>query len=254
MTSVATIAAASITFLAFAADPILIGVPYRHGNTSQASVDLVRNNPDKYRNITDVQFPVQDWTPIIQAQKAADCGVIMIDHWVAAELASFALADVLGLTPGAPVYLQYGPAQPEFLDLAGDAAEGFVWGSVIGTYADEMGMAFRQACMAKYPGTMGMVYSGSGHDTTHMLACVRATVDPSDFDGVGAAIKAISHRGVCGTYTFANDGHIPLSYPNTTGDPEAGQAHLIVQVQDGAHTIISPTLLKQTAIRPEPWM
>lgn len=127
MTSVATIAAASITFLAFAADPILIGVPCPHGNTSQASVDLVRNNPDKYRNITDVQFPVQDWTPIIQAQKAADCGVIMIDHWVAAELASFALADVLGLTPGAPVYLQYGLAQPEFLDLAGDAAEGFVW-------------------------------------------------------------------------------------------------------------------------------
>ena len=85
-----------------------------------------------------------------------------------------------------------------------------------------------------------------------MLACVRATVDPSDFDGVGAAIKAISHRGVCGTYTFANDGHIPLSYPNTTGDPDAGQAHLIVQVQDGAHTIISPTLLKQTDIRPAP--
>ena len=45
MTSVAAIAAASITVPAFAADPILIGVPYPHGSTSQASVDLVRNNP-----------------------------------------------------------------------------------------------------------------------------------------------------------------------------------------------------------------
>jgi branched-chain amino acid transport system substrate-binding protein len=296
------------------------GVPYLHGNTSQASLDLVTANPEKYRNIfqidvaetwygagfvkflsnqksagwvpknnrvhivqeqigytmvisqatqaaiaasggeweqgpiTDIQFPVQDWTPIVQALKDADCGVIMIDHWVAAELASFAQAYVLDPTPGSLVYLQYGPSQPEFLDLAGDAAEGFIWGSVIGVYADEAGMAFREAYMAKFPGTMGMVYTGSGYDAIQILAKVWASVDPADFDAVGAAIKAMSHRGVCGTYTFANPEQTPISYPNMTDDPEAGQAHLIFQVQDGAHTIISPPTHKQADLRPAPWM
>jgi branched-chain amino acid transport system substrate-binding protein len=296
------------------------GVPYLHGNTSQASVDLVRDNPEKYRNIfqidvpetwygagfvrflsnqkaegwvpknnrvhivqeqigyiqviskatqdaiaasggeweqgpvTDIQFPVQDWSPIVQALKEADCGVIMISHWVAAELASFALSYTLDPTPGALVYLQYGPSQPEFLDLAGDAAEGFIWGTVIGTYADEMGMAFREAYMAKYPGTMGMVYTGSGYDTVNILAKVWATVDPSDFDAVGMAIRGVSHRGVCGNYSFASADKGPLSYPNTTDDPDAGQAHLIFQVQDGAHTIISPAVVKQADFRPAPWM
>ena len=296
------------------------GVPYLHGNTSQASLDLVTTNPEKYRNIfqidvaetwygsgfikflsnqkaagwvpknnrihivqeqigytqaiskatqaaiagsggewelgpvTDIQFPVQDWTPIIQALKEADCGTLMIDHWVAAELASFAQAFVLDPTPGSLVYLQYGPSQPEFLDLAGDAAEGFVWGSVIGTYADEMGMAFREAYKARFPGTMGMVYTGSGYDTVQILAKVWASVDPSDFDGVGKAIKAITHRGTCGTYTFANAEQTPLSYPNMTDDPEAGQAHLIYQVQDGEDTIISPAHHKQSDLRAVPWM
>ncbi|NGM44312.1 amino acid ABC transporter substrate-binding protein [Rhodobacter sp. SGA-6-6] len=296
------------------------GLPYLHGNTAQQSLDLVKANPEKYRNIfqidvaetwygagfvkflsnhraggwqpknnrihivqeqigytqviskatqaaiaasggeweqgpiTDIQFPVQDWTPIVQALKDADCGVIMIDHWVAAELASFAQAYVLDPTPGSLVYLQYGPSQPEFLDLAGDAAEGFIWGSVLGVYADEKGMAFRESYQARFPGTMGMVYTGGGYDAIHILAAAWAEADPADFDAVGNAIRAISHRGVCGTYTFATPEQTPLSYPNTTDDPEAGQAHLIFQVQDGAHTIISPETHKQADMRPAPWM
>lgn len=296
------------------------GVPYLHGNTSQASLDLVKANPQKYRNIfqidvaetyygagfvkflsnqkaagwkpknnrvhivqeqigytqviskatqaaiaasggeweqgpiTDIQFPVQDWTPVVQALKEADCGVIMIDHWVAAELASFAQAFVLDPTPGALVYLQYGPSQPEFLDLAGEAAEGFIWGSVIGVYADEKGKAFREAYKAKYPGTMGMVYTGSGYDTIHILAEAWKTADPADFDAVGKAIKAIKYRGVCGTYTFANDTNSPLSYPTMTDDAEGAQAHLIFQVQDGEHKIISPDSHKESDLKPAPWM
>lgn len=296
------------------------GTPYLHGNTSQASLDLFKSDPQKYRNIfqvdvaetwygaglvryisdakaagwapknnrvhivqeqigytqviskatqdaiaasngewavgaiTDIQFPVQDWSPIIQALKEQDAGVIMIDHWVAAELASFANAYVLDPVPGALVYLQYGPSQPEFLDLAAENAEGFIWGSVIGTYADEKGAAFRAAYQAKYPGTMGMVYTGSGYDSVHILAQVWAAVDPGDFDAVGAAIKAIKYRGVCGTYTFANDSNSGTSYPNQTDDPEAGQAHLIFQVQDGAHKIIAPAAFAEGEFRPAPWM
>src|SRR3990167_2535734 len=202
------------------------GTPYLHGNTSQASLDLFKSDPQKYRNIFQVDV-AETWYGaglVRYISDAKDAGVIMIDHWVAAELASFANAYVLDPVQGALVYLQYGPSQPEFLDLAAENAEGFIWGSVIGTYADEKGAAFRAAYQEKFPGTMGMVYTGSGYDTVHILAQVWATVDPSEFDAVGAAIKAITYRGVCGTYTFANDTNSGTSYPNQTDDPEAGQA------------------------------
>lgn len=297
------------------------GVPYLHGNTQIASLNLFKSNPKKYRNIfqidvaetwygsgfikflsnlkasgewtpknnkvhivqgqiaytqviskatqdaikasggewapggvTDVQFPVKDWAPIIQALKESDAGAIMIDYWVAAELASFAQNFALDPVPGSLVYLQYGPSQPEFLDLAGEAANGFVWGSVIGTYADKQGTAFREAYQKRFPGTMGMVYTGSGYDTVQLLAGVWAKTDPKDFDAVGKAIRAVKHRGVCGTYTFDNDTQSGTSYPNQTDDPEAGQAHLIFQVQDEAHRIISPSPFAEVKFKPAHWM
>lgn len=296
------------------------GTLYLNGNTSQATLDLIKSDPQKYRNIfridvaetwygaglvrylqdakaggwtpknnrvqivqeqigytpviskatqdaiaatngewevgaiTDIQVPMQDWSPVIQALKEQDAGVIMIDHWVAAELASFATTYVLDPVPGAPVCLKYGPSLPEFLDLAGDAAEGFIWGSVIGTYNDEKGAAFRAAYQAKFPGTMGMVHTGSGYDTVQILASVWATVDPSDFDAVGKAIKAIRHRGVCRLYTFDNEANSATSCPNMTDDPEGGEAQLIFQVQDGQHKIISPAPFAESTLQPVPWM
>ena len=129
--------------------------PYIHGNTQQASLDLVKANPAKYGHIfqidppetfygagfpafleqlqasggwkpvnnkvhiireqiaytqtisksteealksskfelakiTDIQFPVQDWGPVLQEIRKTGAGVVMVNHWVAAELAAFA--------------------------------------------------------------------------------------------------------------------------------------------------------------------
>ena len=146
--------------------------------------------------ITDIQFPVQDWAPVIRALQDTDAAAIMIDHWVAAELAAFAQQYAFDPVPGALVYLQYGPSQPEFLDLAQGAGEGMVWGTVYGVYADEMGAAFREKYRAQFPGTMGMVYTGGGYDAVHILAKAWEEVgDPDDFDAVGDAIRNIEYRG-----------------------------------------------------------
>ena len=297
------------------------GIPYVHGNTQLASLDLFKTDPKKYRNIfqldvaetwygsglikfasdlkasgkwtpknnkvhivqeqiaytqviskatqdaiaasggeweigaiTDIQFPVQDWWPIIAALKETDAGLIMIDHWVAAELAAFAQSFAIDPVEGAMVYLQYGPSQPEFLDLAGGAAEGFVWGTVYGVYADEKGAAFREAYKAAYPGTMGVVYTGGGYDAVHLLANVWKTTDPSDFDAVGNAIRGTEYRGVNGFYKFLPETQSGISYPNMVSDPEGGQAHLFFQVQDGEHKIIAPDPFSESAFRPAPWM
>ena len=297
------------------------GVPYLHGNTQLASLELFKTDPNKYRNVfqldvaetwygsglikfasdlkksgqwtpknnkvhivqeqiaytqviskatqeaiaasggewelgavTDIQFPVQDWSPIIAALKETDAGLIMIDHWVAAELAAFAQNFAIDPVEGALVYLQYGPSQPEFLDLAGGAAEGFIWGTVYGVYADEKGAAFRKTYKDTYPGTMGVVYTGGGYDAVHLLADAWKSADPSDFDAVGNAIRSAEYRGVNGFYKFVPETQSGISYPDMVSDPEAGQAHLFFQVQDGEHRIIAPDPYSESSFRPAPWM
>jgi len=298
------------------------GIPYVHGNTSTVNVDLFKADPQKYRNVfqldvaekwygsgfvrfmsdlkasgqwepknnkvhivqgqisytqlisqatqeavaktngeweiaavTDIQFPVQDWAPVIRALQDTDAGAIMIDHWVAAELAAFAQQYAYDPVPGALVYLQYGPSQPEFLDLAAGAGEGMVWGTVYGVYADETGAAFREKYRAKYPGTMGMVYTGGGYDAVNILASAWESVgDPSNFDAVGDYIRNIEYRGINGFYKIDPDTNSGVSYPNMVSDPEAGQAHLFFQVQDNEHRIIAPSPYAETSFRLAPWM
>ena len=296
-------------------------IPYLHGNTSTLNVDLFQGNPEKYKNIfqvdvpesyygsgfvkflqdmtasgqwepknnkihivqgqisytqliskatqeaaaatngeweiaaiTDIQFPVQDWAPVIRALQDTDAAAIMIDHWVAAELAAFAQQYAFDPVPDSLVYLQYGPSQPEFLDLAQGAGEGMVWGTVYGVYADEQGNAFREKYRATYPGTMGMVYTGGGYDTVKILAQAWETAgDPDDFDAVGDAIREIEYRGVNGFYRFDPETNSGISYPNMTDDPEAGQAHLFFQVQDNEHRIIAPSPYAEVDFVAPPW-
>ena len=296
------------------------GVPYMHGNTSFASVDLVEQNPERYRNIfmidpdetwygygfiryldrlvdagqwepanrrihivqeqiaytqvisqaaqraiaesdgawelaavTDIQFPVQDWTPVINALQAEGAGVVFISHWVAAELAAFAQQFAFNPVPDSLVYLQYGPSQPEFLDLARGAGEGMIWGTVLGTPRSEAGVEFREAYMALHGDNMGEVYTASSWDTVHMLARVWEEVDPDDFDAVGNAIRALRHEGISGTYTFDRPQQRPLGYPWETDDLSEGIPHLIYQVQDNRHTIILPEPLAEAEYRQPHW-
>ncbi|MEZ5716370.1 MAG: ABC transporter substrate-binding protein [Paracoccaceae bacterium] len=153
------------------------GIPYLHGNTQQASLDLFLSDKQKYRNVfqidvaetyygsgfvrflsdlkasgqwapknnkihivqeqigytqaisqatqkaiadsngewelgavTDIQFPVQDWAPVMRALKETDAGAIMIDHWVAAELAAFAQTFAVDPVEGALSICNTGPA------------------------------------------------------------------------------------------------------------------------------------------------
>lgn len=205
--------------------------------------------------ITDIQFPVQDWSPVIRALQKTDAAAIMIDHWVAAELAAFAQQFAVDPVEGALVYLQYGPSQPEFLDLAAGAGEGMVWGTVYGVYADEAGTEFRKKYRATYPGTMGMVYTGGGYDAVMMLAKAwEEAGDPSAFDAVGDALRKMEYRGINGFYKFQPETNSGISYPNMTDDPEAGQAHLFFQVQDDEHRIIAPSPFAEVPFRPAPWM
>jgi len=209
--------------------------------------------------VTDIQFPVQDWAPVIQKLKEVDAGAIMIDHWVAAEYATFCKQFVADPVKNSLVYMQYGPSQPEFLTLAGSAANGFCWSTVLGVYADDKGKAFRAKYKKRFPGIMGLVYTGNGYDIAYYLkAAWEAVGDPSKFKEVCDWIRTHPYRGVCGYMDMNNEyqeaAHFPDNgYDVTSKDLDKGMSQLYVQVQDVEHKIIYPYEIKESTLKPAPW-
>lgn len=226
---------------------------------SKALQDALPKSKFELGGITDIQYPVQDWGPVIQDIKRIGAGAIMIDHWVAAEYAAFVKQYQADPLEGTLVYLQYGPSQPEFLELAGPAAEGFVWSTVLGVYADEKGKAFREKYKKRFPGIMGLCYTGNAYDTTYYLkAAWEAVGDPSKFKEVSDWIRTNPYRGVCGLMDMDNPFQECAHYPDngydiTATELEKGMAQLYFQVQDGEHKIVYPDPLKESALRPAPW-
>lgn len=230
---------------------------YTQTVTKSAEEHFKKRGKFEVVKVTQIQFPVQDWGPVMQDIKKTGAGIVMVNHWVAAELAAFAKQFSASPLPGALVYLQYGPSQPEFLTLAGAAAEGFVWGSVYGVYADKQGQAFRDAYKAEYlskGGVMGMVYTGGGYDSIQLLAKAWQSAEPENYQQVTDTLRKLSYRGVNGFYRFDNPLQAPLHYPLETQKLDEGIAHLFFQVQGGAHRIVAPDALKEVAFKPAPWM
>jgi len=203
--------------------------------------------------ITDIQYPVQDWGPVMQDIKQVQAGVIMLDYWVGAEEAAFCQQFVADPIKGSLVYIQYGASQPEFLNVAGAAAEGMVWSTVLGVYADAQGMEFRKKYAAKHPGVIGLCYTGSAYDTVYILKNAWENVDPADFKAMADYIKTHPYRGVDGAVDLNNEFQAALHYPLQTEDLNKGMAQLYFQVQDGAHKIIQPSVLAESKFRAFPW-
>ncbi len=209
--------------------------------------------------ITDIQYPVQDWGSVIQEIKKVGAGAVMIDHWVAAEYAAFVKQYKADPLKGALVYLQYGPSQPEFLELSGPAAEGFVWSTVLGVYADEKGKAFREKYKKRFPGIMGLCYTGNGYDTAYYLkAAWEAVGDPGKFKEVCDFVRKTPYRGVCGYMSMDNAFQECAHYPDTgdaigATDLEKGMAQLYFQVQNNEHKIIYPDVLVESKLQKAPW-
>lgn len=235
-------------------------IAYTQTISKCAQEAIKKNGKFEVAHITDIQFPVQDWSTVIRELKQVDAGTIMIDHFIAAELAAFAKAFVADPVPNSLVYLQYGPSQPEFLTLTGAAGNGFFWSTVTGVYADEKGKAFREKYIKRFPGVMGLVYTGLGYDTPYMLkAAWEAVGDPRKFKEVNAWLKANPYRGVCGHYDMNNPYQETLHFPDhgfdslQTATLDKGQAQYYCQIQDQQHKIVYPDKLAEAKIIAAPW-
>jgi branched-chain amino acid transport system substrate-binding protein len=236
----------------------------------KAAKESLSKSDWEFAGDTQIQYPVNDWAPVIQELKKVGAGAIMCNHWMASEEAAFCKQFKADPVPGALVYIQYGASQPEFLELGGRAMEGFCWSTVLGVYGDKKGEDFRKAYLKRFPefgtyekNTMGLVYTGNGYDIVNYLeASWNATkalgINVEDFEKNSKWIRNNPFRGVCGNMDMNNEYQEALHFPdngfgNQSSTHNNGMGQLYCQVQDVQHKIIWPNDYSQSKLRGADW-
>lgn len=179
-----------------------------------------------------------DWGPVLSQVRDNPPSILFSSDYNPADDA--ALAKQLAADPiPCLVYQQYGPSVPEYLDLAGEAANGIIWSTVLGLLPDPIGDDFRKRYEAKFGKQPGWANAGGVYDTTWVWAkAVALAGTAKDYKRVAAMTERLIHRGTTGSISFVN--HAGLAYPDQTNDPSIAQPHIIVQIQNGEHKVISP--------------
>jgi branched-chain amino acid transport system substrate-binding protein len=141
---------------------------------------------------------------------------------------------------------------PEYLDLAGNAANGIIWATVLGLLPDKIGNDFRVRYNAKFGKQPGWANAGGVYNEVWVWAkAVALAGDSKDYKKIAAITEKSIHRGVTGGISFVN--HAGQTYPAQTNDPSLGQAHIIVQIQNGEHKVISPNPYTNGKFQLPPW-
>jgi branched-chain amino acid transport system substrate-binding protein len=190
-----------------------------------------------------------DWAALIDELEQLEPAAVMIAQFLACELAGFQRLAAERL-PATVIYAIYAPSVPEFLEAAGTHAEGMVWATVTGTYDDSIGRRFRAEYAEAFGQPAGWSHAGIAYDEVHLLAHAwMAVPHPRDFAAVSRELRRMRYRGVNGSYFLDNAEQCGLGFPDTTSDPSIGLAHLVLQVQDGSHRIISPAPYAEARFR-----
>jgi len=201
-----------------------------------------------------VVAPVNDWGPTLTKLRQDPPDVIFNTDLAPGDLAAFAKQFVQAPTPSL-IYGQYGPSVPEFLELAGDAANGWLWATVVGRLPDENGAAFAERFEKKFGEKAGLSISAITYDLTYLWAQAAALAgDAYDGEKVAHWTVRSRYRGVCGTYWPMPKGHYVRTYPAEIDDPSAAQPALYFQVQSGAHKIIAFDPFVEAEFQLPPWM
>jgi branched-chain amino acid transport system substrate-binding protein len=195
---------------------------------------------------------VSDWGPLLSGVRDNPTSILFTTDYNPADNA--AMATQWAATGGSNtlIYQQYGPSVPEYLDLAGDAANGIIWATVLGLLKDEIGEDFRTRYEAKFGQQPGWANAGGCYDCVWTWAkAVALAGDPHDYKKVARVTEQLIHRGVTGSISFVNHGG--RQYPEQTSDPSLGQPHIIVQIQNGEHVIVSPAPYNTGEYQAPPW-
>jgi branched-chain amino acid transport system substrate-binding protein len=185
--------------------------------------------------------PQADWSATLVKIRSQPPGIVFFSDYAAGDEASF-IKQFRQSPTQSLVYQQYAPSIPQYLQLAGSAANGVVWSTVVGILQnDPIADPFNAAFQAKFNAAPGFSNAGDQYDLVHIWAqAVSEAGDPYAFAKVNKIVKGTVYRGVCGTYHFPDDYLTCYPYPDKTKDPSLGMPHLTFQIQNGKQVLISP--------------
>jgi branched-chain amino acid transport system substrate-binding protein len=228
-------------------DPYSISI----AKTVRAGVEDLGWKVTTYEQVT---APLTEWGPVLAKIRQNPPGLIFHSDYIPGDLASFQQQFRSDPTPSL-MYQQYGPSIPEYLDLAGQDADGVIWSTVIGTLPDETGQAFKDKYQQQFDAQAGLSQSGAQYDLVHLWAQAAGLAgDAADFDRVNANLKRSLYRGVSGTYHYKPGELTAIPYPDAVNDPSLGMPHLTFQIQDQQQVLIDPLPYDQGRFQLPDWL
>lgn len=209
-----------------------------------------------------VNVPISEWGPTLSKLRQDPPGVIVVTHYFPADLAQFMVQFMNNPTPSL-IYMQYGPSLKSFRDIAGPAANGVVFSTVIGDLQDEIGLDFARRYKERFGADAGYNSGVQSYSAAWIWATAAALAGGSGGPGeveqnrkVADRIRSIIHRGPNGTTRFIPDEQAAASYPGGVDDPSLGMPHQFLQIQ--AYTeepvLIAPWPYAKAEFLTPPWI
>ncbi|MBX6369518.1 MAG: ABC transporter substrate-binding protein [Rhodospirillales bacterium] len=199
-------------------------------------------------------IPQADWGPVLVKIRKNPPGIIFFSDYTAGDEASF-IKQFHQAPTKSLVYQQYAPSVPEYLKLAGKAADGVLWSTVIGSITtDEIGKKFVADYTAKFKQAPGLSNAGAQYDLVRLWAQAAALAgDPYDYAAVNKNVQQLIFRGVSGAFRFMPGDLAAYAYPDQVKDPSIGMPHLTFQIQNGKQELISPSPYATAKFTLPPW-
>jgi len=199
--------------------------------------------------------PQADYTATLTKIRSNPPGIIFFSDYAAGDEAAF-MKQFMQAPTQSLVYQQYAPSIPQYLQLAGSAANGVLWSTVVGILQDDpVATPFQQAFRSKFNAQPGFSNAGDQYDLVKLWAqAVEIAGNPYDFKAVNEIIKGTVYRGTCGTYRFPDDYLTCYPYPDYTKDPSLGMPHLTFQIQNGKQVLVSPDPYTTGSYQRPPWL
>jgi len=195
---------------------------------------------------------VSDWGPLLSPVRDNPPAVLFTSDYNPADNANMIKQFVANPIPTV-IYQHYGPSVPEYMDLAGEAANGVIWATVLGYLPDAIGQDWTARYEKKFNAKPGWANAPGDYDSVWVWAkAVGLAGDHKDYKKVAKVTESLIHRGVTGGISFVN--HAGVCYPWQKNDPSLGQSHIVVQIQNKEYKVIFPDPYTDGKFQMPPWV
>lgn len=198
-----------------------------------------------------VPFGMPDWGPILSKIESKEPAYITFWHLDPTDAARFIkqFSEYFGDDGlNALVYMQYTPSVPEFIQLAGESAEGVIW--VGGSFGfGPKFEAYKKRWMKKFTSEPAGLYAEATRDGFDIWAAAVEKAGCYDcYEKIADNIRSSEYEGLCANYRFDPKDQSVLQSDDT-------MPLVWFQIQDGKNIRMRPAKFnKGNAYRMPPWI